>query len=507
MAEKRASAAAMAELGSEPLLAFVPKMRQMFPDAEWYLVGGAVRDLLIGRRARKDFDLVVRRVSLEDLSRGLSKLGRVDLVGRTFGVLKFVPEGHEDEAAVDIAWPRTERAGMSGGYRDFSVYADPELPLDQDLSRRDFTMNAIALDLQDGRIIDPYDGWGDIGRKLVRAVGKPSERFAEDYSRMLRAVRFACQLGFTVDGATWEGIKANAGRIDDLRGQERVVPYETVAKELTKAMAAAPRSCADLLESCGLLYRLMPELEPMASCEQPKNFHSEGDVWTHTKLALSALSSPAFAELFPGESFGIETAFAVLYHDVAKPLTRERHPDGSITFYGHAERGARIVKHAADRLRLPSVAGYRIVPDRLAWLVKMHLVPNVLDMDAIKKTTLHKHFIADRDAGRALLHLAFADASATVHEDGTIDLSGLKRTIAVIADLEKSLSEGAAKPKWLMSGDDVMENLGISPGREVGELLAELHEAQLRGQFHSIDEAKDLLKKLHGHGGHGGATS
>lgn len=484
-------------IASEPTLGWLPRLFSAFPEAEWFLVGGAVRDELLGREGRKDFDLVVRNVSLQDLSKELALLGKVDLVGRTFGVLKFVPQGFENVAAVDIAWPRTERAGGSGGYRDFSVFADPQLPIEQDLGRRDFTMNAIAWNLRTNEYTDPYDGRGDIERKVIRAVGKPAERFAEDLSRVLRALRFACQLGFAIEPATWEGIKALAPRIEDANDKERVVPYETIAKELTKAIVADAVKCIELYETSGLLLRLIPELEPLSSCVQPKNFHSEGDVWTHTKLAVAALASPKFAEIFPGERPNAETALAVLFHDIAKPLTAERHEDGMITYYGHAERGAQIAGHIARRLRLASAPEADVDADRLAWLVKMHLFPNLVDAAAVKKTTLVKHFLIDRRAGRELLHLAFADATATVHEDGTTDLSTLRRTIVALADLEKTLSEEKKRPEQLIKGDDVMQTLGIAPGPEVGRLLESLREAQLNGQVNGQEQAKELLKKLH----------
>lgn len=482
----------------EPILAFLPAMFRAFPEAEWFLVGGAVRDLILDRKALKDFDLVVRNVTLQDLSGELAALGKVNLVGRTFGVLKFIPEGSADGQAVDIAWPRTERAGMSGGYRDFTVYADPELPIEQDLGRRDFTMNAVALDLRRAALIDPHDGIGDIGRKIVRAVGHPPDRFAEDHSRMLRAIRFACQLGFAIESGTWEALKGLAPRIGDVEGKERIVPYETVAKELLKAIAADPPKCIDLFESSGLLFRLLPELEPLASCPQPKNYHSEGDVWTHTKLALAKLASPGFGEMFPGEAPTAETAVSVLFHDAAKPLTIERQADGGMTYYGHADRGAVIAKAAAERLKLASYSGAGVQPERIGWLVKMHLFPNLVDVAAVKKTTLVRHFLSDRVAGRDLLHLAYADAAATVHEDGTTDLSNLRNTVEAVAAIEKTLAEDGQRPAWLVSGQDVMATVGIAPGPDVGRLLEAVREAQLNGQVASVEQAKELLRKLHG---------
>ncbi|MEY4744215.1 MAG: hypothetical protein RL272_160 [Candidatus Parcubacteria bacterium] len=482
----------LVSLASEPALAFLPEVAALFPEAEWFVVGGAVRDAVIGRSGgRKDVDLVVRGIGLEELSRALSARGDVNLVGRTFGVMKFRPAGSDSE--IDIAWPRTERAGMSGGYRDFAVQADPELPIERDLARRDFTMNAVAYALGSGAVVDPYGGLADIAAKTVRAVGAPSVRFAEDHSRMLRAVRFACELGFAVEGGTWDALRSRMPHLDDVReidgGVERVVPYETAAKEFVKAMAADPARAVDLFSRAGALARLIPELSPLRSCAQPPDHHSEGDAWTHTTLALSKLAGPEFAGLFPGEAVSAETAIAVLLHDVAKPHTSEVR-DGRITFYGHAERGAAIAEAVASRLRLSS-AGIDVA--RLGWLVRNHLFPNLVDLDGVRMTTLRKYFLDDPVAGRSLLHLACADAAASLRPDGSADLTTLARLLDVLRGMAARAPE---ERKPLLSGDEVMSLAGIGPGPEIGRLLEALGEAQLRGEISSAEEAALLIRAM-----------
>lgn len=452
-----------------------------------------MRDAILGRAGGvKDVDLVVRGASLDAISGALSGRGEVNLVGRNFGVLKFRPEGARGE--VDIAWPRTERAGMSGGYRDFAVQSDPELPIERDLARRDFAMNAIAYDVGARRLIDPFGGVADIAAKTVRAVGEPDLRFAEDHSRMLRAVRFACELGFAIDAATWDALCRRMPHIDDVRdadgGRERVVPYETVAKEFAKAMAADPARAADLFAKSGALARLIPELAPLSSCAQPPDRHSEGDVWTHTALALAKLRGPEFADLFPGERADATTAIATLLHDVAKPAVAEVR-DGRITFYGHAERGADVVRGVATRLRLAS-AGVDV--ERLAWLVRNHLFPNLVDLDHVRMTTLRRYFLDEPDAGRALLHLACADAAASVRPDGSVDLGTLRRLLGTLRGLGERVRESGAP---ILTGDEVMAAAGIAPGPEVGRLLETMKEAQLRGEIGSVEEARMLIRALH----------
>ncbi len=478
----------------EPALAFVAELRDEFPDAEWHVVGGAVRDGLLGRPV-KDFDVVVRKASLREIAEALGERGQVSFVGRHFGVLKFRPEGVAAE--VDIAWPRTERAGGSGGYRDFTVQADPDLAMEADLSRRDFTVNALALDLGTGTLLDPFGGVGDLRDGLMRAVRNPAERFAEDYSRMLRGIRFACQLGFGIEHDTWEAMLRLMPRLDETRpvdggGHERVVPFETVAKEVTKAFAADPAHALELLEGSGALFRLVPELVPLAKCAQSPGQHSEGDVWAHTRLALGKLAGPEFGELFPGETPDAETAIALLLHDVAKPQTAAHGAD-RITFYGHAEAGALVARQVAERLHLASAG---VSPERVAWLVKMHLLPNSVNVHEVRRTTLVKHFLSDRAAGRRLLHLAYADAVASLRPDGTSDLSGLRRLLSALAALDRQTGGRGAPPK-LASGQDVMAITGMEAGPDVGRLLEALKEAQLSGEVTSVEEARDFLKGAH----------
>lgn len=478
----------------DPALSFVAELRDAFPDAEWHVVGGAVRDGLLGRPV-KDFDVVVRKAPLRQIADALAERGTVNFVGRHFGVLKFRPEGVNAE--VDIAWPRTERAGGSGGYRDFSIQADPDLAMEADLSRRDFTVNAMALDLGTGTLLDPFGGMADLSAGVIRAVRVPAERFAEDYSRMLRGIRFACQLGFGIEKETWEAMLRLMPSIDDARivdggGHERVVPYETVAKEMTKAFAADAAHALELLEESGALFRLVPELVPLASCAQSPGQHSEGDVWAHTRLAVRTLAGPAFAEFFPGETPDAETVVALLLHDVAKPQTADRGPE-RITFYGHAEAGAVVARQVVERLRLPSAG---VSADGVALLVKMHLLPNMVDVKEVRRTTLVKHFLADRAAGRRLLHLAFADASASLRPDGTTDLSNLRHLLDALATLEKQTGNDGAPPK-LVSGQDVMTLAGVGAGPDVGKLLEALREAQLKGEVTTAEQARDFLKSAH----------
>ncbi len=489
------------EVESHPRLAFLRAVRDGVPGAEWFLVGGAVRDVLMGRVIdRQDFDLVVRGVGLDVIADALEPLGRVDLVGRDFGVLKFRPHDCPDGApGVDIAWPRTERSGGSGHHRDFMVQSDPDLPIIDDLSRRDFTVNAMAWDFGRRELLDPFGGRADIEAGLIRAVREPNERFGEDLSRMLRAVRFACQLGFAIESATWRALERRAKDIAGVRKtadgtEERLVPHEVSARELAKALKADAGKAVGLLERSGLLFALIPEFDRMAKTPQSPEWHSEGNVWEHAKLALQKAVGPGFSEYFPGEELTVETMFAVLLHDVGKPDTMTEH-DGRLSFYGHDVRGAGIAKHVVERLRLSSVPNMTIRPERIEWLVRNHLFPIFVDLEHVRRTTLCRYFLDDEQAGRQLLQVAFADLSASVPENGTADASRLRAIMDALAEV-RSERERAMADGTRLTGEDIMRETGLTPGPEIGKLLEELSEAQLSGEVGTQQEAIEFLKRV-----------
>lgn len=242
---------------THPIAAQLTRWTAELPGSRWFVVGGAVRDALLGR-ALKDIDIVVTGVETEALTRFLETRGTVDFVGRTFGVFKFSSKEHD--ARFDIALPRTDIPAGTGGYRDVEARVDPRLPIEDDLARRDFTVNAMAWDASEDRLIDPHGGQNNLEKKMIRAVGDPVTRFQEDYTRMLRGLRFAVQLGFEIDPATWEATRALMPRVNDERDGERLVPFEMVARELLKSLDADPMRTAELWNNAGAVNILMSEL-------------------------------------------------------------------------------------------------------------------------------------------------------------------------------------------------------------------------------------------------------
>ena len=230
---------------------WIERLFKKFPDSKVFLVGGSVRDAILKRRA-KDDDFVVLGVPDKDLEEFLSTCGEVNLVGKQFGVFKFKETG--SGKSVDIALPRTEKAGGSGKYRDFEVQTDKDLPIEEDLSRRDFTINSIAWDVKHLKLIDPFEGQKDLQEKIIRTVGDPDKRFQEDNSRMLRALRFACQLEFEIEQDTWKAITQKISTVTS------TVPAEVIGEELLKGLRADPKKCIEYWDKSGALKEVVPEL-------------------------------------------------------------------------------------------------------------------------------------------------------------------------------------------------------------------------------------------------------
>jgi tRNA nucleotidyltransferase/poly(A) polymerase len=470
------------------------------PSAEVYLVGGAVRDIIL-KRDTKDFDLVARGVEPERLEAWLADHGQVNLVGKTFGVFKWQPAGWAGEA-IDVALPRTEHSDTgTGEYRDFSVQSDPKLPIIKDLERRDFTINAMAVNLASGELQDPVGGRADITAKLMRAVGEPHERFRDDLSRVLRCLRQACELSFTIERTTWNGVlelsqRASTGTRDDGRW---LVPREVIARELIKSLAASPRRAIELWDQAGLINLLLPEVSSLKHVPQPKEFHTEGDVFTHTLLALEALSSPAWQNKFAAGPPSPNVNLATLLHDIGKAVTlRTPEQDGveRIRTDGHDTAGAAFVLDICERLALPSYLdphGRHVEAEAVRWLVEHHLLLVHGLPESLRTSTVYRYFLADETRGTELLQVILADSLASIPPSGQSSTNLIDRMFQRIAAIKASLPQGTLKP--LLSGTDIMERFSLSPGPKVGELIELLTEAQLNGTVRTVNEAETYLQE------------
>ncbi len=481
--------------------AFLGQLQEIFPTCEIFIVGGAVRDALLKKKSVKDIDFVIRNVKARRLEIELARLGRVNLVGKNFGVFKFLPrEADSSFEAHDIALPRTEHSRhMTGGYRDFDVQSDPDLPLADDLSRRDFTINAMAYDIAKNDIIDIFHGMRDLKKKTLVCVGDPDIRFAEDYSRMLRALRFACQLGFGIEKNTYSAIEKNIHHINDSVEGEFMVSRETVAKELLKSFHENPVLALDLYDECGAVQMLMPELLAMKTCMQPKNWHSEGNVWKHTRLALEKLSSKKFFSVF-GHKASALTIMSALFHDIGKPDTIQTpKKDGvdRIRYTNHEKVGSIIAEKIAARLKFSSPEHIGIKTSDLSWIVRMHLLAVKPQVEIMKNTTLEKYFLNDNLPGNELIEVMWTDAQATIPHKKKPDLSAWKILVKRVDQLRRWQSKSAHKKiSPLLNGNDIMNHFHLKAGKHIGKILDALREEQLSGKVQSSEDAVVFVKKF-----------
>lgn len=454
-----------------------------------------MRDLLIGRQV-KDYDFVVRGVPIKALQACLGKFGSVNLVGKTFGVLKFTPS--HSAQTYDIALPRTEfTLDHTGAYRDFSVQSDYRMAIENDLARRDFTINAIAYNLDTATLVDPWGGMKDLSARVIRAVGDPHTRFREDYTRMLRALRFSCQLEFAIVPHTLTALEENISHLNDTIKGERIVPYELISREMIKSFVADILRAFDYFDSLGVFAAAIPEIDAMKKCPQPKKWHSEGDVWTHTRLALKSLTSAAFAKEFGGEKPDALLILATLLHDIGKPLTiktPKKDRVDRIRFDGHDRVGAGLARRICERLKTASVEGYSVDPEAIHWLIAYHLVILTGDIRRMKNTTIEKYFFRDPYLGSTLQKLTFADGSGSHTALGKKGLDGYRLFKKRVRLLKKTSGAKKELPKAILNGDEIMKACAIGPGARVGELLRLLREEQLSGRIKTKSEARIFVK-------------
>lgn len=428
--------------GLEGALQIVQRLRAAGHGA--YLVGGAVRDLLMGRPPR-DVDIVTD--ARPEQVRSL--FARTVAVGAAFGVVQV----STDSGVYDVATFRREGPYLDGRRPSFVEYAS----LEEDVSRRDFTVNAILYDPLGETVIDLVGGRQDLAARCIRTVGDPEARFAEDHLRMLRAIRLAAELGFAVDAETFRAIQRRAGEIARVSG-------ERIRDELLRLLVSAGRvSGLDRLRESGLLTVILPEVAALQRVEQPPEFHPEGDVFTHTRLALAHLHDPSPV-----------LALAVLLHDVGKPPTFCRAE--RIRFDGHDEVGARMAETICRRLRLKGEDTIRVVD-----LVREHLRVRTLPSMRPAKA---KRFLARPDIADHLeLHRVDCLASHG-------DLSLWRWAQQALA----RLSEEERRPPRLLSGHDLIA-LGYPTGPRFRQILEAVRDAQLEGTVRTREEALALVEQ------------
>jgi len=413
-----------------------------------WLVGGSVRDRLLGRQP-KDFDVATDATPDEVIR----LFPEARLVGAHFGVVLI----RENGAEVEVATLRTDHSYRDGRRPEMVVFQkDPR----QDALRRDFTINALFEDPSSGEVLDFTGGKKDLEARVLRAIGDPDRRFAEDYLRMLRAVRLAAELDFTIEPATAEAIRRMSPMV-------RAIAAERVREELNLILTSgAARRGFEWLDETGLLVHVLPEIAAMKGVPQPPEFHPEGDVWTHTLLMLGMMHHPS-----------VELAWGVLLHDVGKPPTfrlAER-----IRFDGHVEKGVELSREILQRLRAPNS-----VIRQVESLVANHL--RFKDIQRMKESTLKRFLRLDRFEEHLELHRLDCLAS-----HGQLDHYEYARRKWAEWKPEE------LKPPRLIGGDDLI-CAGYAPGPQFRRMLAAVEDAQLEGRVRTPQEALALIAAMFG---------
>src|SRR5213596_295517 len=412
-----------------------------------YFAGGCVRDI-VRRQITKDFDIATD-ARPEVVQRLFS---RTHAVGAHFGVILVL----ENNFQFEVATFRSDDAYIDGRHPSAVRFSSPE----EDAKRRDFTINGMFYDPVAEKVIDFVAGCADIAAKLLRAIGDPAQRFAEDRLRMLRAVRLATVLDYKFDKQTWDALLANAASINQISA-------ERIRDELMRIFLSPSRTRGwDLLDSSGLMRAILPEIEAMKGCKQPEQFHPEGDVFEHTRLMLQFLT----------EKVSVPLVFSVLLHDVAKPVTATIDETGRIRFSAHDRIGAEMTEKIMRRLRF---SGAEI--EATVEMVRQHMV--FKDVPKMRVAKLRR-FMARPTFGDELeLH--------------RVDYQGSHRMLDNYKFLLRKREEFANEPiipPPLLRGDDLIA-LGLKPGPKFGEILEALETRQLEGGLRTADEAFEWVKK------------
>lgn len=481
------------------LLTYAKNLTKTHKNAEIYLVGGAVRDIIL-KRPTKDFDLVVKGVPTKKLEAWLKKTGRVNFVGKSFGVFKWQPKNWSYEP-IDIALPRTEKTIKgTGQYKDFKIISQYNLDITEDLKRRDLTINALALNLISWQLIDTNHGLEDIKEKIINTVGAADQRFTEDLSRPLRAIRLACQLDFEFEPYTLTAIKKCAYKIANGKiNTNWLVPRETIAREFLKALYSNPSRAVVLLDETGYLPKLLPEVAAMKGCPQPSEFHSEGDVWQHTKLALNAWQNKNWSKYFGNNKPSANVLLAVLLHDIGKPttITFPENKNDRIHTNNHNNVGAGMANKIITRLKLtsyidPSFGGINFKTINRLIIDHMLLVHG--QPKNMKPSTLYKYFLKDKAYSQDLLQVIYMDISASII--GKTLKPNYSRFNELIKYLEKTKRQTVdSNFKPILSGNSIMKIFNLKPGPKIGQLLERLQTAQLNHKIKTKQQAIAYLRK------------
>ena len=413
-----------------------------------FWVGGCVRDPLLGREP-SDYDIVTSALP-EQIE---STFDHTIAVGRKFGVMVVIEGGHQFQ----VATFRAEADYRDGRHPEQVTFGDAKA----DAQRRDFTVNGLFYDPIQEQLHDWVGGEQDIRAKLLRTIGDPTERFGEDHLRLLRAVRFAAQLGFDIETETMAALREHSAKI-------RTVSAERIREELNK-LFSPPHAARglELLRETRLLESVLPEIAATIACEQSPEYHPEGNVFNHLVLMLKQMPQESDPSL----------PWAVLLHDVGKPVTASSDPaTGAMHFYGHERVGADMAEQLLERLRFPRKQSQDIVT-----AVRCHM--QFKDALQMRKSTL-----------RRLLMRPTFPLEMELHRLDCLGSHGQLDVYNFLNNESKALEKRPQIRPPLLKGDDLMA-LGMQPGPAMGALLAEIREKQLQDELTTPEEARTFAQE------------
>jgi poly(A) polymerase len=411
---------------------------------EAYFAGGAVRDLLL-EKSISEIDIATS-ASPQEIEQLFPK---TIPVGKQFGVMVVV----QDKNDYEVTTFRKEGGYVDGRHPTRVSFTDAQ----HDVQRRDFTVNALFLNPFTEEVLDYVKGREDLERRLIRTVGPPPPRFQEDKLRLLRALRFACQLDFEIEQETYQQVREHASQLTQ-------VSWERIRDEVLKILTGPdPSRGLKLLFDSGVLEVILPEIAAMHGVEQPPEFHPEGDVFVHTRLMFE-LSQERSETL----------SLAILLHDVGKPPTfvvKER-----IRFDGHADLGAKMAEQICRRLRISNQQIEEVVD-----LVKDHL--RFIHVQDMRESTL-KRFLRKTN---------FSD-HLELHRLDSLASHGNLSSYHFCQEKLEELSQEAMRPKPLINGHDLIR-LGLEPGPIFSEIMSAVEDFQLEGKLSSREETLDWVKE------------
>jgi tRNA nucleotidyltransferase (CCA-adding enzyme) len=439
------------------------------------IVGGSVRDRVIGEVTPKDIDIEIYGIDPKKIPALLKKYGRVGEVGESFAVMKVKLDEKwaGDVRDLDVSVPRWE--SKSGkGHKEFEIKPDPKMTITQAAKRRDFTMNAMAMDPETGAVYDPFNGMKDIKDKVIRATDPKT--FIEDPLRVMRAAQFASRFDMEVDDHTIEISKK-------LRDEFKTLARERVGEEWEKLLLKGkkPSTGMEILKQTHFLAEVHPEIDALEGVPQDPRWHPEGDVWVHTKMVVDAALESTLGA--PREDKRL-VMYAALLHDISKPETTETQDDGSITSHGHEKAGA----DKAEEIAVEQMAMSKSDAAKVAKLVERHLAPKLLykDREKLGKSVVKRLAKKLEPATiEQLVALSKADSWGRTTERAIARDSREEDWLLEQAQ-EMQVSQGGPKP--LLMGRH-LQQMKLKPGPVYSRIIDHVYQLQLDGKINTLEEA------------------